>query len=190
MKSRSTPDLLNTLDARVRQNLELLERLRQLPDEALQRRPGPEAWTALEALEHLNVFNGAYLPRTRRAIERGKTMSPSPTFTSSWLGNVVASWAQPGAKTIKLPTLRKMNPKRKILDRTALDNCLANERELQAMIADARGLDLTGLKIKTIESSLVKLRLGDVLRMLVNHDWRHIEQAERATRGEAGIRRR
>ena len=188
MKSRSATELLDRLAERARKNIDLLEGLAQLPEEALHRRPQAGAWTALEALEHLNAFNDEYYRRTERAIRGGRTVTTGAAFTSSWLGNIVANWARPGGSTIKLPTLGKMNFRERALGRATLDTCLNNERQLARMVEGARGVDLTHGRIATTEVSFIKLRLGDVLRMLVNHDWRHIEQAERATRGEAGIR--
>jgi hypothetical protein len=49
-------------------------------------------------------------------------------------------------------------------------------------------VNLTEVKIPTALTFLIKMRLGDVLRMMVYHDWRHVEQAERATQGLAGVR--
>ena len=187
MKSQPATELLDALAARAQQNIVLLEQLARLPDKSLHLRPRPKAWTALEALQHLNVFNHEYFRRTKVAIDNGQPAT-GREFTSSWLGRVAANWARPGAKTIKLPALKKMNPRKRKLDRRVVDHCLKNEQLLATMIEDARSIDLITTKITTTELPLVKLRIGDALRLFVNHDWRHLEQAERATRGEAGIR--
>ncbi len=182
MNPRSAPELLDRLDARLRENIALAEKLRQLPDAELQRRPSPKAWSALEAVEHVNIWNGEYLQRIAAALEDHGT-SAQPTFTSSRIGNFFAGGMKPGPKTRKIPTLKRLNPIRRDLDRSVLDHWLAIATRQQQLLGQARGADLTEIIIKTALSSLIRVRLGDVLRMMVYHDWRHLEQAERAVHG-------
>lgn len=165
----------------------MLDHLDTLPQEALHLRPRPEAWTALEALSHINSFDRAYQRQVDRALEQ-QDYGSANTFRPGLVGKVVANWARPGAKTIKLWAPKSVNFKRKAIRPGTLEECREYSARLLALIERARSQDLTRVKVATIEVSWIKLRLGDVLRLLVNHDWRHIEQAERATRGEAGIR--
>ena len=179
---------LQELRVRAQQNLRLLEGLAQLPEEALQARPGDKAWTALEALKHINTFNRAYQGRAAEAIRRNRSTRAPREFRSGFLGGIIANWARPGATTIKLPAPKKVNYHGRPLDREVLEQSLTDARELLDLLDDAESVDLTTTKIGSLEAAWFKLRLGDTLRLIVNHDWRHIEQAERATRGEAGIR--
>jgi hypothetical protein len=187
MKARSTTELLDALDERARQNREIVRSLAELPDESLHLRPRPDSWNALHALEHINLWMKEYLPRTERAI-RESTTTPSPTFTSSWLGNKFAAGMKPGPATRKVPTLKRLKPDRRELDRSVIDHWLEHAEQQQQLLRDARKVNLTEVKIPTALTSLIKMRLGDVLRMMVYHDWRHVEQAERATQGLAGVR--
>ena len=182
-----TNHFLDQLRQRVTENVAVLDHLATLPREALHLRPRPEAWTALEALAHINKFDRAYQRQMERALGEQR-YGPSATFRSGWLGRVVANWARPGAKTIKLWAPKSMNFKRQEIRPGTLDDSKDYSARLLALIERARGEDLTRVRVATIEVSWIKLRLGDVLHLLANHDWRHIEQAERATRGLAGIR--
>jgi hypothetical protein len=48
------------------------------------------------------------------------------------------------------------------------------------LLEAARTVDLTRTKTGISITNLIKLRLGDTLRVVVYHNWRHIEQAQRA----------
>ena len=182
-----TNEFLNGLQQRVAENLSLLDQLAALPEARLQQRPDPKAWTALEALAHINKFDRAYQRQVERALETSHYPSAT-TFRPGWLGNKVANWARPGARTIKLWAPKSVNFRKREVRAGTLADTQAYSRNLSALIERVRNTDLTRTKVATIETPWIKLRLGDVLRLLANHDWRHIEQAERATRGLAGIR--
>ena len=189
MNTRSSTELLDVLDSRAAENRSIVQRLRQLSDEELNRRPHPKAWTALEALEHLNIWSCDYLLRVEAALGSTSTRA-TPEFRSTWIGNQFAAGMKPGAKARKVPTLKKLNPRRqsRSLDRSVVATWLANAERQRQLLSAARSVDLNRVKIKTVLTVLLSMRLGDTLRMMVYHDWRHVEQAERATRGLAGIR--
>ncbi len=182
MKARPTTELLDRLEDRLRKNRTLAEQLNLLPDADLQRRPAPGAWSALEAVEHLNIWSGDYLDRVEAALHDHGTR-PKDSFTSSWIGNFFAASVKPGPKTRKLPTLKKLNPIHRDLTRDGLHTWLANCDRLEALLRQSRSADLKRVRIKTVLSSLIHMRLGDILRMMVYHDWRHLEQAARASGG-------
>ncbi|PPK85141.1 DinB family protein [Neolewinella xylanilytica] len=183
MKARSATELLDRLEQRLRQNITLAYALRELSDTALRKRPAPEAWCALEAVEHVNIWNADYLDRLAVALDRHGT-SPAPTFASSRIGNFFVGSVKPGPKTRKIPTLKRLNPVHRDLDHAVLDNWLRQAELQERILRKARTADLNRIRIKTALTSLIKMRLGDVLRMMVYHDWRHLEQACRA----AGVR--
>ena len=187
MKARSATELLDHLILRAEENHQIVTALSRLSEQELHQRPQPDAWSALEAIEHLNLWNDLYLGRTEAAIAN-TTTSPSPEFTSSWLGNKFAAGMKPGSKTRKVPTLRKLKPRTEGLTKATIDTWLKDAERQRSLLDEARAVDLTRVKIKTALTSLLSMRLGDALRMIVYHNWRHIEQAERATRGLAGIR--
>jgi hypothetical protein len=187
MKARSTSELLAALEKRADRNLRIVRSLAELPDSTLHLRPRPDSWNALQALEHINLWMSEYLPRTERAI-RDSTTAPSPTFTSGWLGNKFAAGMKPGPQTRKVPTLKRLKPDRRELSRDVIDVWLENAERQRHLLRDAHSVDLSRVKVPTALTALIRMRLGDVLRMMVYHDWRHVEQAERATRGLAGIR--
>ena len=56
-----------------------------LSDEQLNKQPAPNAWSAAQCLEHLNIYGRHYLPEIKKAIEKGE--KSAETFKSGWLGD-------------------------------------------------------------------------------------------------------
>ena len=180
MKARSASELLDRLAARIEQNLLLARTLDQLPTDRLRERPAPGSWNALECLEHLNRLNAPYHARIHDALEGAADKPAVATFTSSWVGNKMAASMKPVPGTKPVPTLKRMNPAGAVLDRSILERFQADERQLRAFIERARHVNLNRVKIRSPLAWILRLRLGDTLRLLTYHDWRHLEQACRA----------
>ena len=180
MKPRSAADLLAKLTDRVRRNLALTEGLRGLPSERLNQRPGEGRWSALEAAEHLNRYGAFYVPALRRAVDAAPPLGAAATFTSGWLGNQFAAGMKPGPRMRKVSTFPSKSPLGSALTPAVLDTLADQQRELLRILADAAGRDLTRPRVPTTIARLLTIRLGDALRTVIYHDWRHLEQAARA----------
>ncbi len=180
MTPRSAPKLLKRLQDRHHKNISLARSLHELPDECLRQRPGPKSWCALEAVEHTNIWNRDYLARVEAALADHGTAARE-TFTSTRLGNFFVSSVKPSPKTRKIPTLKRLNPIHRDLDRKVLDEWLVNSGRLTAVLEEAEWANLNQVKVPTALTSLISLRLGDTLRMMVYHDWRHLRQGWKAT---------
>ena len=179
MKAQSSTRLLDWLDERVRVNLDLINALESLTDARLRQTPASGGWNALQAVEHVNSWNRGYLERVSAALRDHRTTSAA-YFSSTWIGNYFATMLKPGPESKKIATLKSFNPQGQQLDRRVLATFRRQTAELQRLLGEARRADLNRIRIKTVLTSLIKMRLGDVLRMMVYHDWRHLEQACRA----------
>ena len=179
MKTTSSTELLDHLEARHAENLRLLNLLRELPDDRLRQQPAAGGWNALQAIEHLNIWTAGYLDRIDEQLRSHGTRA-KPTFRSTRIGNFFVKMSKPGPETMKIRTLKAYDTKGRSLDGTVLETFLRNHARLGDLLQRARLADLTEIRITTFLTSLIKMRLGDTLRMLVYHDWRHLEQACRA----------
>lgn len=186
MKARSTTDLLDALTKRTEENLRFAEGFLALPSEALHLRPRLDAWNALECLAHLNYYSDYYLPEIRKQIGKTKYKGAQPTFTSSWLGNKFAAGMKPGEKMRKVSTPKGANPKNfpHPVTEAALPEFIAHQKDTLELLRMAANVDLTRTKTGTSLTELIRLRLGDTLRVVIYHNWRHMEQARRAVEGE------
>jgi hypothetical protein len=180
MKARSSSELINKLIERTESNLEAAKAMLALPEESLHQRPRPAAWNALECLEHLNRYGEYYNPEIRRRIEESPHKTHTETFTSTRLGNYFAAGMKPGPKGKKVSTFRSMNPIQSDLDIDVVHTFIKQQEEMLELLEAARTVDLTRTKTGISITNLIKLRLGDTLRVVVYHNWRHIEQAQRA----------
>lgn len=185
MTPRSTKDLLQALTERTEENLRIAETFLALPTETLHLRPRPDAWNAMECMAHLNYYSGYYLPEIRKQMATTKYKGAQAMFTSSWLGNKFAAGMKPGGKMKKMSTPKGANPKNFPLPVTAeeLPRFIAYQKETLELLQLAAEVDLTRTKTGTSLTELIRLRLGDTLRVVIYHNWRHVEQAQRAVNG-------
>ncbi|SEQ44892.1 DinB family protein [Neolewinella agarilytica] len=186
MKARSAQDLLSQLTERTRSNLAAGRDFLALDDTTLHLSRStagrPDAWNALENFAHLNYYGDYYLPEIRKQINATKHRTNTETFTSSWLGNYFAAGMKPGPQTRKINTFKKANPVNfdPAPDRSAIEEFIRQQEEILELLQLASRVDLTRTKTGTSLSELVRLRLGDTLRVVIYHNWRHVEQAQRA----------
>lgn len=182
MQSRSTSELLAKLTEITERNLADGKSFLASSDETLHQRPRPAAWNALECLAHLNHYGDYYLPEIRKQMAATKYKTATETYTSSWLGNKFAAGMKPGPKTKKISTLKKANPVNFSPEpsRASITEFIRQQEETLELLRLAAAVDLTRTKTGTSLTSLIRLRLCDTLRVVVYHNWRHVEQAERA----------
>ncbi|WP_020568624.1 DinB family protein [Neolewinella persica] len=182
MKPRNTADLLQKLTERTEANLAAGQEFLALESSTLHQRPRPDAWNALECLAHLNHYGDFYLPEIQTRIKETKHDQPADTFTSSWLGNKFAAGMKPGEKTREITTFKSADPRNseKILNHDTVQEFIRQQEEILKLLQQARSVNLTRTKTGISISNLIKLRLGDTLRVVIYHNWRHVVQAQRA----------
>lgn len=181
MKARSSKELLHKLRLRTEENLSIAEQMATLPTAVLELRASEKSWSALDCFAHLNHFSAYYLPEIQKQITQSKHPS-STEFTSSWLGNYFANGMKPGENIKKIKTLPSGNPLnfKSAIDRGVLAVFIKDQQEILRLLTMAADVDLTKTKTGISITNLIKIRLGDTLRVVVYHNWRHIEQAKKA----------
>jgi len=182
MKARSAPELLDRLTKLTEGHLAEARGLLDLDSSTLHQRPRPDAWNTLECIAHLNYYADFYLPEIRRRIKETKYRKNTETFTTNWLGNKFAAGMKPGPKSPQVSTFKSANPRNfgKTFGKETIKDFIRGLEDLLTLLELARGVDLTRTKTGITISSLIKLRLGDTFRVLVYHNWRHLEQARAA----------
>lgn len=176
-----TNDLLRKLTTITERNLAAGEAFLASSDETLHLRPRPDAWNALECLAHLNHYGDYYLPEIRKQITNTKHKQPAATYTPSWLGNKFAAGMKPGPKTRKVSTFKSADPANfsPAPDRYTVEEFIRQQEEMLELLALAAHVDLTKTKTGISLTKMIRLRLCDTLRVVVYHNWRHVEQAQR-----------
>ena len=185
----ATETLIADLIERTRQHLNSAEKLKQLSAAALNWKKSPESWSALECIEHLNLYGDFYLPEIESRINKSST-KPDPYFKSGLLGNYFANAMLPKEKLNKMKTFKDKNPAGSKLDKSAIDRFIDQQKKMLELLNKARQVNLTKTKTSISITKLIKLRLGDTFRVVIYHNDRHLVQANNVVaeyRKTAGI---
>ncbi|WP_141402392.1 DinB family protein [Sediminicola luteus] len=167
--------LLQDLEKRTRFALERAKYYASLSEERLTTRPTEGQWNVLECVAHLNQYCGFYHPQLDKQLRNAS--GGNGTFTSGWLGNYMVKAVSPGADKKKMKTFKKTAPIGQDLDVSVIEVFIQHQNDFLDLLALAHDHNLQPKKIKTM-MPLVKLRLGDALRVQAYHNHRHIEQAD------------
>ncbi|UTW66862.1 DinB family protein [bacterium SCSIO 12643] len=181
----SNKALINELQEGLEECVQSVKQLTQLDPEILMWKENPDSWNALECIEHLNMYGDFYIPEIRKRIQ-SVTPGNNPeslNFKYSWWGNYFANAVapRPEAELNKMNAFKKLNPISKPLDISVLDKFLKQQDELKELLNQAEKIDLN--KVRTDSTiPMVRLRLGDTIRVEILHNQRHVRQACRTVK--------
>ncbi|WP_211316514.1 DinB family protein [Niabella yanshanensis] len=171
--------LLNELTDLTNQHLFYIQQLQSLPDQALTQKASVTSWSALECIEHLNRYGNFYLPEISKRIMETRT-NAAPVFKSGWLGNYFANSMLPKEKLNKMKTFAAMNPLNSNVDRAVINTFILQLQTMLDLLQQCRNVNLSTIKTSISISSLIRLKLGDTLRVVIYHNERHVKQIEKA----------
>jgi hypothetical protein len=135
------------------------------------------SWSILECFEHLNLYSDFYLPEIKSRLNQADKKSDS-IFKSGILGNYFAKTMLPGEKMSKMKTFKDKNPLGSKLDKSSIEKFISDKEEFIALYRKSKDYSLNGIKSSISISSIMKLKLGDTFRFLLNHEKRHFAQME------------
>ena len=171
-------DLINELRELTQKNISAAESFKTLSAEQLKHKESADQWNILECIEHLIRYGDFYIPEIRSRI-KNSGFKRSSTFRTGWLGDYFAKSMLPKDKLNKMNTFKSMNPIHSAVDQGVLDEFLSQQTQMLELLDQARNADLTNTKTSISISRLIKLRLGDTLRVVIYHNLRHIVQAKK-----------
>lgn len=149
-----------------------------LPESKFREVPPDGGWSIAQVFEHLCVVNAAYLDgplsaALAQARQRGPASKPwKASFVGGWLTRSLAE----GSKAMPAPW--RVGPTAR---EHVVDEFLASVARLRELVQAADGTDL-GVGLASPASGLIRMNLGDALRIVVVHCHRHLAQAERTRR--------
>jgi hypothetical protein len=171
--------LINDLVIRTKENILKATSLLKLPYETLNTKANKDAWSALECIEHLNLYNDFYLPELSRAIYNA-TPESIENFKSGWLGNYFANSMLPKDRLNKMKTFKDKNPNGSKLSIDVIQTFISAQTSLLQLLDRCQNINLTKIKTGISISKWIKLRLGDTLRVVIYHNERHLLQAQKS----------
>ncbi len=174
-----TEELIFDLIERTKLNFNKAERLKSVSIKKLNSRPSAESWSALECLEHLNLYGDFYLPEIRNRIKKSK-YQPEEFFYSGLLGNYFSKSMLPKENLKKMKTFKDKDPIGSQLELSTLKRFLEQQKALLELLELSKNVSLNKTKTAISISRFIKLKLGDTFRVLVYHNQRHLIQAQKA----------
>lgn len=174
----SQEELIDDLVNRTHKILNEAEELNQLPNEILYWRASSEKWGVLECLEHLNRYGHFYLPEIEQRLKSAKPANSNRIFKSGLWGNYFAKVMLPKEKLNTMNAFKNMNPIHSKLERNVIDEFIQQQKKMLSLLEACRKVDLSKTKTAISISKLIKLKLGDTLRVVIYHNQRHMVQVE------------
>lgn len=148
--------------------------------EQLNWKPAPETWSIAQCIDHLNVYDKLYLVRFRKVLITGKKLFfARDHYKPSLLGNYFIRMVDPKIGVQKYQAAPIYLPAQSDIDIDVLAEFTRLQLLLKDMIEKAKRYDIRKNKIYTPVSELVRLRFGDAFIIVVRHDQRHLQQAQR-----------
>lgn len=175
----SSENLLTDLVQRTQDNLNQAQVLKQEAEEALKWKAAPEVWSALECFDHMNQFSEVYLNNIDQSMLKSQRKAQE-NFKSTGLGNWFTGFVKPGQKSKKIKTFKKTNPNGKQLDVSVIDTYIYDQQRSLQLLETARGKNLSKVIVPTYLGNWFRVKLGDAFRIIVYHNQRHLQQAQRS----------
>jgi hypothetical protein len=177
--SISQEDLLKELKAYTVDHLLKAEKMQELDFSLLSRRPDEYSWSANDCTQHLNMYFDFYLPEIKKRLKNAPK-SQAKNFRAGLLGDYFAKSMLPQDALNTMKTLKKTNPLNFSIKGDAMAELIENLKEIQVILNSLHSYNLGRIKTSINISSLIKLKLGDTLRVVIYHNERHLRQAEKA----------
>ncbi len=170
--------LLDELAHMVRSHLSYSHTLKEITEERLNQKLNAESWSALECIEHLNLVMKFYVPEIDRRI-KSSNHQKFDTFKGTYLGNKFVKSMLPKDQMRKIKTFKRVNPIHSELKKSEVVYSFERYlKQLLELLEVARKTNLTKVKTSTL-ISVLKLRLGNTLQLVIYHNERHIVQAKK-----------
>lgn len=181
-----TNELLSTLRQTVEKHIEMAKKMQEMSQDKLNAQPAPSKWSALQCLEHLNMYGRYYISAIQQAIEKSKAKGweAKENYRSGWLGNYFANAMQPDMMSgMAKTTMKAMDnyiPPTALNAIEVMTEFLAHQRQIHSLLNAAAQANLQKSRVPTTLSKWLTIQLGDTFRFVIAHNERHLQQALRA----------
>lgn len=174
----SAGELISELTELTEQHKFQAEILLQKDLEELNRRVNKASWSALECIEHLNLYGNFYISEIKKKIDSPST--PTEYFKSSFIANYFAQSMLPKEKLKKIKTFKDKDPLGMPLDKSTITTFIEQQILLLDLLQKAGKLNLNKIKIPLSIAQWIRFKLGDAFCVVIYHNKRHIAQAFKA----------
>lgn len=156
-----------------------LQDLKQLDTETLNFRPAEKKWSILEVIEHLTYYGDFYIPEFTKRIEQSNYRTPAENLKPGMLGAYFVKSIQPVEGFKPMQTLGKFNPLNSEIQKSILDTFDAQLDGFLKVLEASKTVNLNKTKASVSIAPWMKLKLCDLLRVVIYHNQRHFIQISR-----------
>lgn len=173
-------ELIINLENTIRDLIGRAESLKALELEVLRTKTDEDSWSILECFEHLNRYSEFYIREIRNKIQKAEKVGVV-NYQPGWFGGKSADSMLPtesGEVKNKMKAFKSKNPSidHKV-DPASIETFISDQNLVLELIKDARQKNLNVRTATTLP--LIHFKLGDTLNFYINHETRHLVQAER-----------
>jgi len=155
-----------------------------LSAEQINWKPKAEGWSVGQCFEHLIKANALFFPELEKIASEKRKNSFLENYSplSSFFGNLLVKSLQKDGRKFKAPTKAIVPPSE--IDAHIVELFAAHQSELIERVKRTEKADWQKTKITSPFMKLITYTLADGFRVVVEHERRHIRQAERIVRAE------
>lgn len=153
-----------------------------LTESQLNWKPAPDKWSVGECIDHLITANRSYFPALDKiaAGEHKNSFWQSISPLSGMWGSMLLKMVSPEyPKKAKAPAV--FIPSNSSVSRDIIDDLVKCNDQFISYLERFGDLDLKKIIISSPVNSFITYSLDDTLKIITNHEVRHLDQAERVT---------
>lgn len=141
-----------------------------------------ESWSVGQCFEHLIKANELFYDKLDEIADGKHKHSLLESFSplSGVFGNLLINSLKKDERKFKAPTKKIVPPSE--IDPNIVEIFAAHQSELIGKIKRIESADLKRIKVTSPFMKLVTYKLSDGLQVIVEHEKRHLRQAERVTK--------
>ena len=144
-------------------------------------KPAGKVWSVNECFQHINQVDTLYRPRIAGVLDEALEAPNARSFKFSLFCKLFGKFVQPDSRW-RVPTAPAFEPEQDQIGPESIQRFLDNQEALKALIMRAEGVDLNSNRLTSPITNLIRFSVGEALWVLVVHQQRHLQQAERLTR--------
>ena len=147
-------------------------------------KPSATGWSVGQCFEHLIKSNELFYDELERIASgtRSNSFLESYSPLSVFFGNLLINSLKKDARKFKAPTQKIVPPSE--IDANIVEIFAAHQSELIGKIKRTESADWRKIKVTSPFMKLITYRLSDGYQVIVEHEKRHVRQAERVTQAE------
>jgi hypothetical protein len=145
-------------------------------------KPGPQAWSIGQCLEHLCISNEVYVVPMAVALDTTPRGAVDDITPGRFGRAFIRRYIEPAEQKKPARAPRKIVPVSSQLVLTIVDRFRKSNEGIRRVIEQARPHDINHVRFRNPFVPVIRFSVGTGLLILTRHNHRHLGQAERVTR--------